>query len=82
MKMYKIYNPATKLYSAGGLKNTWSKNGKTWTAAGLKEHISYVYTMHLRYNNSAMFNQYQSCEVHEFESDPIILDIKQFIGVN
>ena len=83
MKMYKIYDPATKLYSAGGMKNTWSKNGKTWTEAGLKGHIRCVIT-HRNYRGSrgtVMFNQYKSCEVHEFESDPIVLDIKQYLGI-
>jgi hypothetical protein len=28
MKVYRIYDPVSKLYSTGGLHNVWTKNGK------------------------------------------------------
>lgn len=82
MKMYKIYDPATKLYSAGGMKNTWSKNGKMWSEAGLKGHIRCIIT-HLNYHPLILeiFNQYKSCVIHEFELEPVVLNIKQYLGI-
>ena len=34
MKLYKILDTATGLYSTGGVKPRWTKNGKTWSIRG------------------------------------------------
>lgn len=34
MKLYKIFDTATGLYSSGGVNPKWSKAGKTWSIRG------------------------------------------------
>lgn len=34
MKVYKIKDTATGLYSTGGCEPKWTKNGKTWSTKG------------------------------------------------
>lgn len=42
MKLYKVRDLSTGLYSNGGNNPTWSKNGKVWRTLGsLKIHIRY-----------------------------------------
>lgn len=40
MKLYKIRNRATGLWSSGGMNPRWTKKGKTWaTMAHVKSHL-------------------------------------------
>lgn len=41
MKVYKIRDSKTGLYSTGGTKPKWSKRGKVWVSLGaLKSHLT------------------------------------------
>lgn len=78
MKVYRIYDPVSKLYSTGGLHNSWTKNGKTWTEAGLKAHINCV-KRQSKYRCQGQWKIYKFCEIHEFESEPVVLEIASYL---
>lgn len=79
-KLYRIYNPATGLYSRGGViaKDLWTKNGKAWTLAGLKGHLNVFKKSGYR-DNKQILQLYRTCVIHEFKSDPVELDIGDFL---
>lgn len=81
MKVYRIYDPVSKLYSAGGLHNNWTKNGKTWTEAGLKGHINCV-KRHASYRCKDQLEMYAACVVHEFESEPVVIEIEKYLTLD
>ncbi len=74
MRMYKIYDPVSKLYSAGGYYG-WTKNGKSWSETGLQAHIGLL----KRRKYTARLKLYSTCEIHEFESEPVVLEIAQYL---
>lgn len=40
IRVYKIFNPKTGLFSQGGSHNRWSKKGKTWNKiVNIKSHL-------------------------------------------
>lgn len=80
MKVYKIYNPETGLYSAGGTKlhSLWTKNGKAWSINALNGHLR-VFKRSCRRESSEILELYKKCEIHEFEAEPTVLDIKDFL---
>jgi len=42
MKMYKIRDIKTGLFSSGGMYPSWSKNGKIWSTLGkMSSHLKY-----------------------------------------
>lgn len=62
-KVYKIYDPATELYSAGSIYwPTWSAHGKTWNAPDLRSHLVQLF------KNVAESGRipYQGCVVIEY----------------
>jgi hypothetical protein len=73
MRMYKIYDPVSKLYSAGGYYG-WTKNGKSWSETGLKAHIGLV-----KRKYKTRLKHYTTCEIHEFESEPVVLEIASYL---
>lgn len=79
-KLYKIYNPATGLYSKGGVhaNDLWTKNGRAWTIAGLKGHLNLF--KRPRYRDGILILElYRTCVIHEFESAPVELNISEFL---
>lgn len=79
MKSYKIYNPATGLYSKGGMRNDWTKQGKTWSHAGLKKHIAMLKSVEYIHTGEIL-ELYKTCEIHEFEADPTVIDISTYLA--
>ena len=79
-KLYKIYNPVTGLYSKGGVdaNDLWTKNGKAWTLAGLKGHLNLFKKKRCR-DHILILELYNTCVIHEFEADPVELDISEFL---
>mgnify|MGYP000929319385 CR=1 FL=1 len=71
MKIYKIFNPETGLYSRGGDPPKWSKVGKTWNTIGhLKNHLhmferSYNYELKKYVNMVGRY--YPNCVICEYE---------------
>jgi hypothetical protein len=72
LKGYAIFNPATGLWSRGGIGNNWSKNPKIWSGIGpLKNHINQFvcrqyrtsYRMDLEKSRFFISNKYRGCQV-------------------
>ena len=71
LKGYAIFNPATGLWSRGGIGNNWSKNPKIWSAIGhLKNHL--LLSVHCQYpdrwngltkSRFYISNKYRGCQV-------------------
>lgn len=60
-KLYKIRDPATGLYSMGGVDPRWTKKGKVWTNIGhLKNHLRQVGSWG---NTPSRRKVYVGCEV-------------------
>jgi len=63
---YVIYNPATSLYSRGGVRGEWSKKPKIWSSIGhLKNHLSLYIITDFDKNNSyfVVTDHYKDCIV-------------------
>ena len=80
MKIYKIYDPATGLYSKGGTYGCWTKNGKSWSMAGLKLHLSMLKSGDYS-GSSGILEKYKTCEIHEFEAEPNVIDIIPYLEI-
>lgn len=58
-EFYKIYDPATGLFSSGGSMPKFSKRGKTWQNIGhVKSHVSLV--------SPSKMVHYTACELHKY----------------
>lgn len=74
MKLYKIRNKETGLYSNGGSYTHWTKNGKVWKQLN---HLS----SHLNYHLND--NYYANAEIVEIEYDEtnvFCYDVKELIN--
>lgn len=61
MKLYKIRDKTTGLYSTGSTNPSWNKTGKTWSATNhVKAHIR-------QFANAQMAPNYQDAEIVEIE---------------
>lgn len=62
MKIYKIRDKQTGLFSTGGLYPKWSKIGKVWKTQGnLKSHLNML-------QECGFLSQYNNTEVIELET--------------
>lgn len=71
LKGYAIFDPATGLWSRGGVGRNWSKNPKIWSGMGpLKNHINQCIHrqypgrwIHIEKSRFYISNKYRGCQV-------------------
>jgi hypothetical protein len=75
MKVYKIRNKITGLFSTGGMEPKFNKKGKVWNGIGpLKNHLHqfdhvyhYDYDTHIGYYTDETQKVYKDCEIIEYD---------------
>lgn len=71
MKVYKIRNKETGLFSTGGLHPTWSKTGKVWQRIGhVHLHINQLV------NEKTIPGAYKNAEIVEAEITEILTHVE------
>ena len=85
MKMYRIYNTKTGLYSDGGIRASFSKNGKMWEdRTFLIRHLKYLvecgryYCKDISCLFEGEFAPYKDCLIVEYD---IVIGRQQSINV-
>ena len=74
MKVYKIRDISTGLYSSGGIAPTWEKIGKFWTQKKyVKAHLRILkngYFFDKKGNKQDWLHMYENAKVIEYELQP------------
>lgn len=66
MKLYKLRDMSTGLYSTGGYYPRWTKSGKVWHTIGtLKTHLKNI----VRYSKAPVSPLWEVVELHIVESE-------------
>lgn len=81
MKLYKIRNKETGLYSTGGSIPRWTKVGKSWNnLAHLNSHLTAYYSRpyHAEYNNSEVveFEVTEKNAIHMLDWNEYLIEMK------
>ena len=71
MKVYKIRDKETGLFSTGGLSPTWSRTGKVWQRIGhVRSHINQLV------NEKTIPSAYKNAEIVEAEITEILTHVE------
>jgi len=78
MKVYKIRNKITGLYSRGGNPPAWGKTGKTWNAIGhLKNHLNQFTHVYFGHKKDITPEIYADCEVIIYDLETKIIETER-----